>query len=285
MTASPTFDDAPYPSLVDRVVFVTGGSRGIGKAMALGLARAGARVAISGSAASPALAAAREELKGIAGEGRALAIAADVCSFDECRAAAAAAIATFGTIHCLINNAGVGMQIVRADYPVHPIKFWEADADACRRMFDINVNGVFNMALAVVPHLVARRFGKIVNISTSEAVLTLGGFAPYGPSKAAVESASHIWAKDLQGQGVDVNVFLPGGATDTDLMPRFPGRSAYSGGMMPPDVMVPGILWLCSDDSNGTTGERYVARLWDSRLPPAQAAQRARTRSVYRLDN
>jgi 3-oxoacyl-[acyl-carrier protein] reductase len=285
MTVSPTFDDVPYPSLVDRVVFVTGGSRGIGKAMALGQARAGARVAISASAASPALASACTALDDIAGEGRALAVAADVRSFDACRAAVATTIATFGAIHCLINNAGVGMQIVRADYPVNPLKFWEADAEACQRMFDINVSGAFNMALAVAPHLVAQGFGKIVNISTSEAVLTLGGFAPYGPSKAAVEAASRIWAKDLQGLGVDVNVFLPGGATDTDMMPRFPGRNDYSGGMMPPDVMVPGVLWLCADDSNGATGGRYVARLWDSDLPPAQAAQKARARSVYRLDN
>lgn len=261
-----------YASLVDRVVIITGGSRGIGRAIALAFARAGARVAITARRRSEQLEVAAALMAEVSGPGRSLAIAADVRSFAECQAVVAASIDAFGAIHALINNAGLGMQEVRADYPINRPRFWEADPDASRRIVDTNVNGAFNMALAVTPHFVRQTFGKIVNISTSARVLTLAGFAPYGPSKAALESASQIWAEDLVDHGVDVNILIPGGPTDTDMMPAVPGREAYGGGLMPPAVMGPPALWLCSDDSNGLSGGKYVARLWNADRPPREAA-------------
>ena len=264
-----------YPSLKDRVVLITGGSRGIGREMALCLAENGARVVITASAPSPQLDRTRADLEAISGPDRALGLVADVRSYEACGAAVRAALEKFGTIHVLVNNAGIGMGIIRNDYPVNTPKFWEADPAQSARMVDTNVNGAFNMALAVTPHLVAQGFGKIVNISTSTVTLTLKGFAPYGPSKAALEAASLIWSKDLEGYGVDVNLYLPGGATDTDIIPPFPDREKRGGGIMPTSIMRPGILWLCADESNGSTGGRYVARFWDATLPPAEAAAKA----------
>jgi 3-oxoacyl-[acyl-carrier protein] reductase len=269
-------DEAQYPSLKDRVVLITGGSRGIGRTMALALAQGGARVAITGSRASDSLDRSLEELRAIAGPDRAIAIVANVIDQAACQAAVDETLATFGAIHVLVNNAGLGMGIISQDYPTDPVRFWEADPAESRRMVDTNVNGAFNMALAVTPLLVAQGFGKIVNISTSTVTLTLKGFAPYGPSKAALEAASLIWAKDLAGTCVDVNIFLPGGATDTDIIPPHPGREERGGGIMPASVMAPGILWFCADESNGATGGRYVARLWDVSLPPAEAAAGAK---------
>ena len=99
-------------------------------------------------------------------------------------------------------------------------------------------------------------------------------FAPYGPSKAFLEAASRIWAQELAGTGVTVNVLLPGGAVDTAAdvtgMPT-PGRT-----FQPATVMAAPILWLASDLSNGHTGERFVAGLWDEKLPLAERIIAAR---------
>ena len=99
-------------------------------------------------------------------------------------------------------------------------------------------------------------------------------FSPYGPSKAFLEAASRIWAQDLAGTGVTVNVLLPGGAVDTAAdvtgVPT-PGRT-----FQPASVMVPPILWLASDESNAHTGERFVASRWDESLPLAERIAAAR---------
>jgi NAD(P)-dependent dehydrogenase (short-subunit alcohol dehydrogenase family) len=263
-------------SLHDRVVLITGGSRGIGKAMAVGLAAAGARLVITASPKSPELDDAVAEIEQASSPGRALGIVADVRNYADCEAAVDAAVERFGTVHALVNNAGVGMGIIKADYPLGAPSFWEADPAQVARMLDTNVTGAFNMAMAIAPHLVGQGFGKIVNISTSTVTLTLKGFSPYGPSKAALEAGSLIWSRDLADKGVDVNVLLPGGATDTSIIPPFPGREERGGGIMPPTIMVPPISWLCSDQSNGVTGGRYIAKQWDASLPAGDAAARAR---------
>ncbi|MFO1056667.1 MAG: SDR family oxidoreductase [Dongiaceae bacterium] len=261
-----------YPSLAGRVVLVTGGSRGLGRAMALALAAQGARVAITGREDGAALGASAAALAERAGPGRTLAIVADVCSPPACAATVERVRAAFGRLDVLVNNAGLGMRSISESYMEEPPGFWTADLEAWRAIVDTNLNGAFYMARAAVPGMIAQGFGKLINISTSDGVLSRRGLAPYGPSKAALESMSQIWARDLEGTGVDVNVFLPGAATDTDILPD--SRRAQ-GNMLPAEIMAPGILWLCADESNGRSGGRYVARLWDEALPPDEAAVQA----------
>ena len=128
-----------------------------------------------------------------------------------------------------------------------------------------NTDGVFFLTRAVAPAMIAQKFGKIVNVSTGARTMVRKNFSPYGPSKAFLEAASRIWAQDLAGTGVTVNVLLPGGAVDTAAdvtgVPT-PGRT-----FQPASVMVPPILWLASDQSNAHTGERFVASRWDESLP------------------
>src|SRR5690606_4324646 len=154
---------------------------------------------------SPELDEAVAEIERAAGAGRALGVVADVRNFADCEAAVKATIEHFGAVHALVNNAGVGMGIIKADYPLGAPNFWEADPAQVARMLDTNVTGAFNMAIAIAPHLVEQGFGKIINISTSTVTLALKGFSPYGPSKAALEAGSLIWSRDLSGKGVDVN--------------------------------------------------------------------------------
>ena len=139
-----------------------------------------------------------------------------------------------------------------------------------------NLDGAFHTAAAAARVMVARGGGKIVTVSTSAPTMVRRGYSPYGPAKAALEAASRIWAQDLEGTGVTVNVYLPGGASDTGLIPGGPGRAGADGNLLPAAVMRRGIVWLCSAASDGMTGGRYVARLWDEALPPDEAAAGAR---------
>ena len=143
----------------------------------------------------------------------------------------------------------------------------------------VNVNGTFQISHIVTPHLIANGWGRIVNINTSLVGLSQRHNSPYGVTKAALESATLIWAGDLAGTGVTVNSLLPGGACDTD-----PNRPPVPGArLLPVDIMNPAIVWLASRHSDGKTGGRYIGRLWDPRLPPDQAAAGASTPPALRL--
>ncbi len=94
------------------------------------------------------------------------------------------------------------------------------------------------------------------------------GFSPYGPSKAALESETIIWAQDLRGTAVTVNTLLPGGATLTGMIPdTFPANAR--GTLLDPGIMVPPLLWLVSEDTNAITGCRVTANRWNDANPLA----------------
>lgn len=253
-----------HPSLNGRVVLITGGSRGLGREMAHALAQAGAKLVITGAAASDALEATRATLGADA-----IALPADVTDAQAARQAVATTVEAFGRLDVLINNAGLGMRLISETFNTQPTKFWQATPGAWQKIVDTNINGPFLMARAAVPQMLEQGFGKIINISTSDQTMIRTGYAPYGPTKAFLEAASRVWAADLAGTGVDVNVLLPGGAADTDLLPPSPNKKGADGNLLSPDVMRAPTLWLASDASNGLTGARYIARLWQDANPDA----------------
>jgi 3-oxoacyl-[acyl-carrier protein] reductase len=246
------------PSLVGRSIIVTGGSRGLGRVMAVALAQAGARVAVVASRQSPQLDETLSQAAAVGAASRAIAVIGDLCQPEACVRIVADVNAAFGTVHVLVNNAAIPMS-----GPGEPV--WRADVNDWRRMVQTNVDGPFFMTRAVAPALVAQGFGKIVNVSTGLGTMVRKQFAPYGPSKAFLEAASRIWAQELGGTGVSVNVLLPGGAVDTAA--DVTGKPAPTGSFQPASVMAAPILWLASDLSNGHTGERFVASRWDDKLP------------------
>ena len=152
-----------YSSLNGRVILITGGSRGLGREMALALAAAGARLAITGSAETDALQGMRDALGADA-----LAIAADATDQQACIRAINDTVAAFGRVDVLINNAGLGMRSISETFNTVPTKFWEADARAWSEIVDTNANGPFLMARAAVPRMLQQGFGKIINIATSD---------------------------------------------------------------------------------------------------------------------
>ncbi|WP_323141943.1 SDR family NAD(P)-dependent oxidoreductase [Massilia phyllosphaerae] len=261
-------------TLEGKVAIVTGGGRGLGHAMTLGLARAGASVVVSAARQSDEVRAVADAINAELGARRVLALQADVTQEADCRRLVDEAIAAFGGLHILVNNAGRGMKFVSPTFLTEPTRFWEVDADTWRTIVDTNVNGPFLMARAAVPHLLRQGWGRVINITMNHETMRRAGFSPYGPSKAALESETVIWAQDLAGTGVTVNGLLPGGATDTGMIPDGVPDAVRSQ-LLRPEVMVEPLLWLASDASAATTGARLNAARWDAALPAEQAAAAA----------
>lgn len=242
--------------LAERVAIVTGAGRGLGRAMAEGLAAAGCRV-IATAARTP------DELAPLAAAfpDRMIALRADVTDAADCARCVETALSRFGRLDVLVNNAGRGMRSISPHFMTEPTKFWQAEIDAWRTLIDTNVNGPFSMARAAVPVMLRAGWGRIVNISMNYDTMRRAGFSPYGPSKAALESATVIWAQDLAGTGVTANALLPGGATRTGMIP--PGLpEALSAKLRDPRIIVPPLLYLASSRSDGVSGQRFIATLW-----------------------
>src|SRR3981081_2426640 len=259
--------------LSGKTAIVTGGGRGLGRAMALGLLRAGANVVITAARTLQEIETVANESANIQEAGTLRKFAADVTSEEDCRFVVSQTIREFGSVHILVNNAGRGMRFVSEKFFDTATKFWQTDPGVWRMIIDTNVNGPFLMAREVVPQMLKQSWGRIINISMNHETMRRAGFSPYGPSKAALESETIIWAQDLAGTGVTVNSLLPGGATDTGMVPPniAPRR------LLDPNIMVPPLLWLASEAAGGVTGDRFVANLWDASLSPKQAAEKARS--------
>ena len=254
---------APAVSAAGKVALITGGARGIGAAIAEGLVADGLTVAILDLDAGALEACPLDVLK----------IQANVARHEDCETAVVQVRAECGGLDVLINNAAIGMGTIREDHFDHPVGLAEIGPDQWRRFFEINCMGAFLMMRAAVPRMVEQGWGRVVNVTTSFFTMLNEGFAPYGPAKAALEAASAIWAKEFRDSGVTVNVLIPGGPTDTRMVP--PTAPFARSEMIPPAAMAPPARWLASPASDGVTGQRFVAGLWDPALPPEQAAARA----------
>ncbi len=253
-----------------KVAVVTGGGRGLGAAMALGLARAGYRVVVTAAREAAEI----EAIAAEAGDDRVYPLVADVTREEDCERVVDAALARFGSLDILVNNAGRGMKYISSSFMTEPTRFWEADASAWRSVIDTNINGPFLMARAAVRPMLRGRWGRIINISMNRDTMQRAGFSPYGPSKAALESETIIWAQDLAGTGVTVNALLPGGATLTGMIP--PGVPQHvRASLLDPGIMIRPLLWMVSPASDGITGKRLVANRWHMDVDDAAAAQSA----------
>jgi 3-oxoacyl-[acyl-carrier protein] reductase len=248
------------PDPAGQVAIVTGAGRGLGRAMAEGLAAVGCRV-VATAAREPG------ELEPLvaAFPDHVMALQANVTEPADCVRTVEAALARFGRLDILVNNAGRGMRTISPRFMVEPTKFWQADIEAWRTLIDTNVNGPFLMARAAVPVMLQAGWGRIINISMNHETMRRAGFSPYGPSKAALEAETVIWAQDLAGTGVTVNALLPGGASRTGMIP--PGFPENAAALLDPAIMVPPLLYLASSSSDGVTGRRFIATLWPATEP------------------
>ena len=259
--------------LEGRVAVVTGAAGGFGQEIVRGLLGAGAKVAALDvdekrlEALAAGLAEAREA-------GRLVTARTDIARYDECEAAVEHARTSLGGLHILVNNGALGMGIIRIDHMTELVEIDEITPETWDRFVAVNLSGGWYMTRAAIGGLLDQGWGRIVNVTTSFFTMLRGKFHPYGPVKAGFEAMSAGHAKEFEGRGVTVNVVVPGGPSDTPMVPIEAGFDR--GAMIPPSAMVPPILWLCSEAGGAHTGHRYVAAQWDAAADPMAAAQGCR---------
>jgi NAD(P)-dependent dehydrogenase (short-subunit alcohol dehydrogenase family) len=238
-------------ALNERVGLVTGGGAGIGREIARRLAREGMAVAVldrDGAAA-----------EGIAAEIGGLAVTADVTSEEEVSRAVETVLARFSRIDVLVNNAGIAWMGPALEMPL----------EALQSMLRVNVEGVFIVSRAVLPHMIARRSGSIVNLASWAGKTGNAFFAGYSASKFAVIGLTQSLAREMAPHGIRVNAICPGIVVDTAMrtaieaqqrqygLPETAERekSIPIGRVSVPEDVARVAAFLASDESSYMTGE------------------------------
>jgi 3-oxoacyl-[acyl-carrier protein] reductase len=234
-----------------RVALVTGASRGIGREIALTLAREGAAVGVNHfpDPEQAALAGAVVEEVTQAG-GKATALPADVADHGAVRDAVASLLGAFGRIDILVTNAGIA-------HRGRLVELTEADWD---RVIAVNLKGTFNAIHAVLPHMIERKSGKIITIASELAFLGRAGMPHYAASKAGVIGLTKSVAREVSPLGINVNAVAPG-PVDTDLLRSNPEFRYENKENIPlrrwghPRDIAASVLFLASEESAYYAGQ------------------------------
>lgn len=248
--------------LCGQSAIVTGGGRGIGRAVALALARVGAGVLVFARTASEVNAAA-EEIRALGGLG--LAHSGDVRNAEDAAAAVRRMTRAFGGVHILVNAAGI-------QGPIGPL--WENDLAAWRETLETHLLGTFLFCRAVLPSMLAARRGKIVNFSGGGAAGPRPHFSAYAASKAGVVRLTETLAEEVQPHNIQVNAIAPG-AVFSRLTEQVIAAGDAAGavglaealrtretGGTSPERAAELVLFLASLESGALTG-RLISAVWD----------------------
>jgi len=262
-----------------RVALVTGGLRGLGKAMALGLAREGHPVVAVGHIESD-VAAMRAEVEKLQVTGHFHPLVADLREAKECDRVVAEARARFGRIDILVNCAGLTFTYIDPPRFRRPSiqHFWEVGGAIIDKVVAVNFIAADRLSRRVAPAMVEAGWGRIVNVTTKLDTMNRAGTHPYGATKAALEMATEVWAKEVAGLGLTINIVNPGAGANTPGMAeemREMSRDGRAARLVEPDEMVPPLLYVVSREADRVNGYRFDANAWDPALPPAEAASRA----------
>ena len=237
-----------------KVALVTGGSKGIGAAIAAALAAEGARVVVNYASSKTGADAVVAAIRDAGGE--AIAVQADVSDADQAQALVTRAVQEFGRLDVLVNNSGV--------YEMGPLE--QMTQDQYRRMFDINVLGVLLTTQAALDHL--GEGGSVINVSSSITTIAPANSAVYTGSKGAVDAITRVLAKELGPRGIRVNAILPGMVeTEGSIAAGYIGSDMQTGivAMTPlgrvgqPDDISGVAVFLASDDAGWVTGQLLSA--------------------------
>jgi 3-oxoacyl-[acyl-carrier protein] reductase len=246
MTTNPRFD------LTGRVVIVTGGGKGIGKVYAQEFARAGARIVaadIDGEAAKAVAAAIESE------GGQAIGLHTDVSDEASTQQMVAATIERFGTVDVLINNASLMSVLERRNWMEIPVEEWD-------RVMGVNVRGIFLCCKAVYPTMRDKKYGKIVNISSSRFWEGAPNRLHYTTSKAGVIGLTRALSREVGEHGITVNAITPGytlsetqQATSSGNYLAVHSQGRAMGREQYPDDLVGAVMFLSSAASDYMTGQ------------------------------
>ncbi len=261
----------------ERVALVTGGLRGLGRAMALGLAREGHPVLALGHIAEdvPEIERAAAQLPG-----RLEPLVADLREAGECDRVVAAARDRFGGIDILVNCAGLTFTYIDPPRFRRPSiqRFYEIGDEIIDNVVAVNFIAADRLSRRVALAMVEAGWGRIVNVTTKLDTMNRAGTHPYGATKAALEMATEVWAKEVEGTGLTINIVNPGAGANTPGMAeemREMSRDGRAARLVEPDEMVPPLLYVVSREADRVNGYRFDANAWDPALPPAEAASRA----------
>jgi 3-oxoacyl-[acyl-carrier protein] reductase len=233
----------------DKVALVTGGSRGIGRAIALRLAQGGARVVVNYRSNEAAAAEVVGQIE--AGGGQALAVQADVSDPQQAQDLVDAAKTAFGRIDILVNNAGTTRDTLI-------MRMSDEDWDV---VIDTNLKGTFNCIKAVSRQMMRQRYGRIVNVTSVAGLSGNAGQANYASAKAGLIGLTKTVAKELGSRGITCNAVAPG-YVPTDLTASLPenliqvavDRTPLGRTGMPED-MAAAVAFMASDDASFVTGQ------------------------------
>lgn len=244
-------------ALAGRSALITGAAGGFGRVLTRAFAEAGARVLATDIEADGLAALA----SAIAEAGLADQVTTRVVDISDC-AACEEAVAAAGKVDILINNGAMSMGVISAHHMTDLVTIDEIDPAVWDKFIAVNLSGGWYLTRAAVPAMKAQKWGRIINVTTSMFTMLRGRFHPYGPSKAGLEAMSAGHAQEFEPYGITVNVVVPGGPSDTPMVPAESGYDRTA--LIPPSAMAPPMLWLCSDEASGVTGNRYIAAEWDA---------------------
>jgi len=237
--------------LSGKVALITGGSRGIGKAIAVAYARQGARVFICARGEGD-LARTVNEIRDAGGEISGL--AGDIGKAQDARRIVAAAVERYGRTDVLVNNASLlGSRVTIADYPITD---WE-------EVVRVNLTGVFLLTQQVLQVMIQQRQGSIINVSSGVGRTGKARWGAYACSKAGLEGFTQVLADELKDSGIRVNSVNPAATRTAMRAEAYPDEDPLT--LPAPEEIMPIFLYLASDESVGVTGKALDAREWMKR--------------------
>ena len=242
--------------LAGKVALVTGGGRGIGAAVAVAFARAGADLVLASRTDA--------ELLDVANATRALgatvhAVSADVAEPDHVDRVVRSTLKTFGRLDVLVNNAGIGHK---------ELPTWQLDPDEWDRIIAVNLRGPYLFARAVLPHLLDRRQGSVINVSSICGSVAYANYGAYTASKFGLEGLTRVLAEETKRTGVRINAVDPG--LVATRMTDFQGAK--------PDRVTAVFVYLASDASRRISGRTLRASTWRSEVGLSGSGKRAGAR-------
>lgn len=265
--------------MADRVALVTGGLRGLGKAMSLGLARAGYPVVAVGHIESD-VAEMEAEAAALQLRDRLWPLVADLRRPEECDRVVAETRSRFGAVDILVNNAGLTFTYI--DPPRFRRgtiqRFFEVGDEIVDNVITTNYLAADRLSRRIAAAMIEKGWGRIVNVTTKLDTMNRTGTHPYGASKAALEMATEVWAKDVEGTGLTINIVNPGAGANTPGMADEAKIAAAEGRfprLVEPDEMVPPLMYVVSREADAVNGYRFDANAWDASLPAGEAAKKA----------